>query len=75
MKLSAIRAVQFSWDGLDVPKLSHPLAYLRFCQQVYRQRQQLLRLTDEHLADIGISRLQAEAEAAKSFWDVPRQKR
>ena len=33
-----------------------------------RQRQQLRTLPDNMLRDIGVSRLDAEAEAAKPFW-------
>jgi uncharacterized protein YjiS (DUF1127 family) len=36
-----------------------------------RQRRQLAGLSDEQLADIGITRSEAEAEAARPFWDVP----
>jgi len=36
-----------------------------------RQRHQLSDLSDEQLDDIGFSRAEAEAEAARPFWDVP----
>ncbi|HCI46268.1 MAG TPA: DUF1127 domain-containing protein [Rhodospirillaceae bacterium] len=35
-----------------------------------RQRQQLRTLPDNMLRDIGVSRLDAEAEAAKPFWQA-----
>lgn len=35
-----------------------------------KQRYELLTLDDRMLSDIGISRAQAEAEAAKPFWQV-----
>ncbi len=34
----------------------------------YRSRQQLARLDDRMLRDIGISRFDAQAEVAKPFW-------
>ncbi len=39
--------------------------------QTRRQRAALTRLSDEQLADIGITRYQAEVEASKPVWDVP----
>jgi uncharacterized protein YjiS (DUF1127 family) len=33
-----------------------------------RQRQALIELDDDRLADIGVSRQQAEREAGKPFW-------
>ena len=39
---------------------------------VWRQRRVLARLDDNVLKDIGISRAEAEAEAARPFWDLPR---
>lgn len=36
-----------------------------------RQRAALRRLDDRSLADIGVPRHAAEAEAARPFWDVP----
>ena len=44
------------------------LSTLRLWQQRARGRQQLRDLDDHALRDIGITRLQAEAEAAKPFW-------
>jgi uncharacterized protein YjiS (DUF1127 family) len=38
---------------------------------LHRQRQALRRLDDRALADIGISRAEAEQEAARPIWDVP----
>jgi uncharacterized protein YjiS (DUF1127 family) len=37
-----------------------------------RQRAQLLRLDDRALRDIGLTRADAEDEAARPIWDVPR---
>lgn len=36
-----------------------------------RQRQRLARLDDHMLRDIGLTREQAQAEAAEPVWDVP----
>ncbi len=36
-----------------------------------RSRRQLAALTDAQLADIGLSRAQAQAEAARPVWDAP----
>jgi uncharacterized protein YjiS (DUF1127 family) len=46
------------------------LSTLRLWQQRARGRQQLRHLNDHALRDIGITRLQAEAEATKPFWRV-----
>jgi uncharacterized protein YjiS (DUF1127 family) len=43
-------------------------ATLRLWQDRVSGRQQLLRLDEHVLRDIGITRLQAEAEANKPFW-------
>ncbi|MCR9127407.1 MAG: DUF1127 domain-containing protein [Rhodobacteraceae bacterium] len=38
---------------------------------VWRQRQRLNQLDAAALRDIGITRAEAEAEAARAIWDVP----
>ena len=38
---------------------------------LWQQRQQLKRLDDAALRDIGISRAQAEIEANRPIWDAP----
>ncbi len=38
----------------------------------WRQRQTLVQLEDWALADIGLTRAQAVAEAEKPVWDVPK---
>lgn len=43
-------------------------ALLRAWYQRAHQRRQLAQLDDRALEDIGVSRAQAEAEAAKPFW-------
>ena len=40
--------------------------------EVRRQRRQLAELSDELLRDIGITRVEAEAEAGRPFWDADR---
>ena len=40
--------------------------------EIYRQRRALLALDDRLLSDIGISRADAEGEAARRYWDLPR---
>ena len=44
------------------------LKTLRLWQERARGRQQLREFDDHMLLDIGITRLQAEAEATKPFW-------
>jgi uncharacterized protein YjiS (DUF1127 family) len=43
-------------------------AWLRECQARASERRVLARLTDWELRDIGISRVEADAEAKKWFW-------
>ncbi|MGL6209400.1 MAG: DUF1127 domain-containing protein [Paracoccaceae bacterium] len=38
---------------------------------VYSQRQKLAALDDAALADIGLTRYEAQAEANRPLWDVP----
>ena len=38
---------------------------------LWRTRRQLRALDDHALADIGLSRAEAEAEASRPIWDVP----
>ncbi len=38
---------------------------------LHKQRRDLARLDDHALRDIGITRHEAEAEAARPIWDVP----
>lgn len=48
-----------------------PAARLAQWAALARQRQSLARLDDSALCDIGLSRRDAEAEAARPFWDAP----
>lgn len=40
--------------------------------QVIAERRALGQLSDERLADIGLTREQAHREARRPFWDLPR---
>ncbi|HDS1737866.1 MULTISPECIES: DUF1127 domain-containing protein [Pseudomonas] len=39
--------------------------------QLHRQRQELARLSDATLADLGLSRADIQQEAERPFWDDP----
>ena len=45
--------------------------FVRRALAVHAERKTLLVLTDAQLADIGISRADAVAEAGRSIWDTP----
>lgn len=47
------------------------LTLARAALAAHRQRQFLSKLDDRTLSDIGLSRGEAVAEAAKPFWDIP----
>lgn len=61
-RISEARAVRRSFSLLSRLGLLGPL---------YRQRRSLHRLSDDALRDIGLTRQQAESEAARPIWDVP----
>ncbi len=44
---------------------------LRQMYEVARQRRELAQLDDAILADLGLSRHDAQREAARPFWDLP----
>lgn len=52
--------------------LSPGLSLVRQVLGIIRQRHQLATLSDNQLADIGITREQALIEAARPFWDLPK---
>lgn len=52
---------EFSWWKM--------LAEIRIWVQRHNQRRALAKLNDEHLDDIGISRVQLEKELSKRFWE------
>lgn len=39
--------------------------------EVARERRALREMSDDALKDIGLSRIAAEREAARTFWDLP----
>ena len=47
------------------------LTLIRKAIELKRQRRSLLRLSNRQLADIGISRDDAQREAARPIWDIP----
>ncbi len=54
-----------------VPALSRLWAAVFLGHAAWKQRQHLRDLDDAALADIGLTRLDAEREAARSIWNVP----
>lgn len=50
---------------------AHLIARLRTGLAAHAQRKQLRSLDAALLADIGLTRAQAEAECARPFWDLP----
>ena len=50
-----------------LPKLPSRSTLINYWQK-FQTRKQLSRLTDTQLDDIGLTRAQAQAEAAKFFW-------
>lgn len=52
----------------SAPRLS---SLIRSALAVHRQRQALSQLDDRTLADIGVTRQQAESEAGRPMWDMP----
>ncbi|MEZ5713906.1 MAG: DUF1127 domain-containing protein [Paracoccaceae bacterium] len=58
----------------DARRLGRPVllpARIGAILSLRRQRARLAKLDDDRLADIGLTRAQAETEAARPFWDVP----
>ena len=56
---------------LWVAKARNGVLFLLRRHQIWRQRQDLLRLDASQLDDIGLSRDEALAEAARPVWEVP----
>jgi uncharacterized protein YjiS (DUF1127 family) len=56
-----------------LPRASRPSLMTRvfWALSLQRQRRHLARLDDAQLADIGLTRAQAEKEAARPLWDAP----
>ena len=57
-----------SRNRFATPRFSGLLGRVLAAEARFRQRQDLTALDDHMLRDIGITRLQAEAEATKPFW-------
>lgn len=60
-----------SYDRAKTQRLFWGTRFLRWyarCSELSRQRQALAQLDDHDLKDIGVTREQANAEAAKPFW-------
>jgi uncharacterized protein YjiS (DUF1127 family) len=58
-------------DGAKTRQLAWEIRFLRWCARCSarsRQREALSKLDDRFLDDIGVTRQQANAEAAKPFW-------
>ncbi len=55
----------------QVWSFQHALADLLARGTLHRSRRSLTRLDDRLLQDIGLTRAEAEAEAARPLWDAP----
>ena len=53
------------------PRRTDKHAAIRMRLEQRRQRRALTRLSDHLLADIGLTRAEAEREARRMLWDVP----
>lgn len=45
--------------------------YINLCIAIKREREALAKLTDAEIHDLGIHRADADAEARRSFFDIP----
>ena len=57
--------------GMDTDYPERLLTFALKAFRVSRQRKRLTEMSTQQLADIGLSRTQAETEAARPFWDLP----
>ncbi|MFB3134883.1 MAG: DUF1127 domain-containing protein [Rhodospirillales bacterium] len=67
-------AIPFDPAFRGVLQSARPLRLFSFALKVLdviQQRRQLAELSDHYLADIGITREEAQIEAARPFWDLP----
>ncbi len=53
------------------PRFGGLFAFAARAAEIRRQRAALKRLDSDALADLGLTRTEADAEAARPFWDVP----
>lgn len=51
--------------------IGYGAAYLGACMRVAKQRRDLLALDRAMLEDIGLTRAEVEAEASRTFFDIP----
>ena len=51
-----------------------PLGHLLRWYELHRQREELARLSDATLHDLGLSRADIQQEAERHFWDDPLRK-
>ena len=53
-----------------IQKMSKVWTKIKLWKEVSKQRSDLKNLSDHFLKDIGISRVDAEREASRPFWDI-----
>jgi uncharacterized protein YjiS (DUF1127 family) len=58
-------------DGLALPLSNRVTARIQRLARLWRSRISLARLDDHLLADIGLTRREAETESARPVWDAP----
>ena len=66
MAILNIPTPHFAWPHLALPRLPHPRSMFR----AIATRRQLAEMDDRMLRDIGISRVDALAEAERAPWDL-----
>ena len=71
----------FAAQSLNLARSRHPgglaavLRYVVLAFRIRRERDQLAAMTDAQLRDIGVSRADADSEAARELFDVPRHRK
>ncbi|MNG90374.1 hypothetical protein D3C76_1056530 [compost metagenome] len=68
--VSSIQPTAFSLNHLHHTLIERMARWL----QLYRQRQELARLSDATLHDLGLSRADIQQEVERHFWDDPLRK-
>jgi len=69
--MTLISTVKSAASVLWAAKTRTLVQHLLRSHRIWRQRQDLLRLDASQLDDIGLSRDEAVAEAARPIWDAP----